>query len=284
MIRIGPAGWSYRDWEGIVYPRQKRFDQLRYLSGFFPTIEVNSTFYGPPRARITQSWIERTDHVPDFRFTLKLGRNFTHQRGPLDEVEIQQWKEGAAPLGEAGKLGALLVQFPWSFKNRHESRDYLARLVEPFSEFPLVVEFRHGSWGRPEVLELLRDLGTAICNVDQPLIGNSLPAQSHVTSPIGYFRCHGRNHQDWFREGAGRDDRYNYLYNTEELDRQLDLVAGMREQAEDVYIIYNNHFQGQAVVNALQLRHRLEGRIPKIPELLASAYPEMNEMAKSTDP
>ena len=162
MIRIGPAGWSCRDWEGIVYPRQKRFDQLRYLSGFFPTIEVNSTFYGPPRARITQSWIERTDHVPDFRFTLKLGRNFTHQRGPLDEVEIQQWKEGAAPLGEAGKLGALLVQ--------------------------------------------------------------------------------------------------------------------------DVYIIYNNHFQGQAVVNALQLRHRLEGRIPKIPELLASAYPEMNELAKSTDP
>ena len=111
MIRIGPAGWSCRDWEGIVYPRQKRFDQLRYLSGFFPTIEVNSTFYGPPRARITQSWIERTDHVPDFRFTLKLGRNFTHQRGPLDEVEIQQWKEGAAPLGEAGKLGALLVQW-----------------------------------------------------------------------------------------------------------------------------------------------------------------------------
>ena len=278
MIRIGPAGWSYRDWEGVVYPKQTQLDQLRYLPEFFTTIEVNSTFYGPPRARTTQSWVERTDHAPDFRFTLKLGRNFTHQRGPFDPDEIQQWKEGAAPLGEAGKLGALLIQFPWSFKNRHESRDYLARLVEHFSEFPLVVEFRHGSWGRPEILEFLRDLGTAVCNVDQPLIGDSLSPQCHVTSPVGYFRCHGRNYHDWFREEAGRDDRYNYLYDKEELDQQYDLVEGMREQAEEVYVIYNNHYQGQAVVNALQLRQRIEGKIPGIPEPLARTYPEMSEL------
>jgi uncharacterized protein YecE (DUF72 family) len=114
--------------------------------------------------------------------------------------------------------------------------------------------------------------------VDQPLIGDSLSPQCHVNSPVGYFRCHGRNYQDWFREEAGRDDCYNYLYDRQELDQQVELVEGMREQAEEVYVIYNNHYQGQAVVNALQLRHRIEGKIPSIPEPLAKAYPEMSEL------
>ncbi|MDA2934049.1 DUF72 domain-containing protein [Acidobacteria bacterium AH-259-D05] len=283
MIRIGPAGWSYRDWEGIVYPRQTRFDQLRYLSQFFTTIEVNSTFYGAPRAKTTESWIQHTDHSADFRFTLKLGQNFTHQRERLDSGEVRQWKEGAAPLVVAGKLGAVLVQFPWSFKNNQESRRYLVELVGRFSELPLVVEFRHGSWGQPAVLEFLSDLRVAICSIDQPLIGNSLPAHCHVTSPIGYFRCHGRNYRDWFREDAGRDNRYNYLYSEEELDQQSDLVRGIREQAEEVYVIYNNHYRGQAVLNALQLRQRIEGSITGIPEPLLNTYPQATQLlAKAT--
>jgi uncharacterized protein YecE (DUF72 family) len=280
MIRIGPAGWSYRDWEGVVYPKQPRLDQLQYLSQFFTTIEINSTFYRPPTPKTGASWVRRTEHSPDFRFTVKLGRSFTHQREEMDPAEVRQWKEGVSPLLEAGKVGAVLVQFPWSFKNEHPSREYLVRLVEQFSEMPLVIEFRHASWGQPEVLDLLRDLGVGICGIDQPLISHSLPPHPDVTSDVGYFRLHGRNYDNWFRREAGRDERYNYLYNTEELDQQIDLVSTLKEKVEEVYVIYNNHFQGQAVVNALQLRHRLEGGLQQIPDPLLQTYPQVGRLLR----
>ncbi len=278
MIRIGPAGWSYRDWEGIVYPKQRGLDQLQYLSELFTTIEINSTFYRPPSRKTGESWARRTDHCPDFRFTVKLGRSLTHQREEMDPAEIKQWKEGVGPLLEAGKLGAVLVQFPWSFKNRHPSREYLVRLVEKFPEMPLVIEFRHGSWDEPEVLDFLRGLGVGICGIDQPLIGHSLPPRPDVTSRVGYFRCHGRNYGNWFREKPGRDERYNYLYSAEELNQQIQLVSTIQEKAQEVYVIYNNHFQGQAVVNALQLRHRLEGGVQQIPDPLLQAYPQVGQL------
>ena len=275
MIRIGPAGWSYRDWEGVIYPKQARLDQLRYLVQFFDTIEINTTFYRPPTAKVAQSWVRRTEHNPNFRFTLKLGRNFTHEREDIDSGEVKEWKEGVTPLNEGGKVGAVLVQFPWSFKNNQESRQYLVKVLETFLEFPLVVEFRHGSWDQQAVLDFLRQLGVGICNIDQPLIGKSVKPGSHVTSSIGYFRCHGRNYRDWFRKEAGRDDRYNYLYSQEELDEQAELVSDMEEKVQDVYVIYNNHFRGQAVVNALQLRRRVEGKAQEVPEAVLNSYPEL---------
>ncbi len=151
-------------------------------------------------------------------------------------------------------------------------------MVEKFPEMPLVVEFRHGSWDQPEVLDFLRQLGVGICGIDQPLISHSLPPHSDITSDVGYFRLHGRNYDNWFRREAGRDERYNYLYSTEELNQQIDLVSTIQEKVEEVYVIYNNHFQGQAVVNALQLRYRLEGRVEQIPDPLLQAYPQVGRL------
>ena len=272
MIRIGTAGWSYKDWNGIVYPEKSKVDSLRYLSEFFDTLEVNNTFYRPPTAKTAESWLSRTEHNQRFRFTVKLWRNFTHQEATFVPAEVEDWKEGVRPLKEAGRLGAVLVQYPWSFKNSIDSRRRLAGLLDTFSEFPLVVEFRHRSWNEPAVLDLLRQQEVGICNIDQPIIGNSIRPQSHVTCPVGYLRCHGHNYQDWFREGAGRDARYNYLYNEEELDQQQDLIRAIEEKASEVYAIYNNHYRGQAAVNALQLRHRIEGNLTRIPEPLAQSY------------
>ena len=276
MLRIGTAGWSYRDWEGIVYPRKPKVDPLSYLSQFFDTIEINSTFYGPPTSRTAESWVRRIEHNHRFRFTVKLWQNFTHQREGIESAQVLQWKAGVFPILESESLGAVLIQYPWSFKNTDDSRRQLAGLLDSFSNFPLVVEFRHRSWNEPAVYDFLHQRDVGICNIDQPVIGNSIPPQSHLTSQVGYLRCHGRNYRDWFREGAGRDARYNYLYNEEELDQQKDLIRAIEEKASDVYAVYNNHYRGQAAVNALQLRDRLEGKSTRVPELLANHYKEVS--------
>lgn len=277
MIRVGPAGWSYKDWEGIVYPRKAKIDQLKYLSGFFDTIEINNTFYRPPSFRSAEDWLRRVEENRNFRFTVKLWQNFTHERGQLVPAEIKEWKEGVLPLREAQRLGAILVQFPLSFKNTDEARRHLTSVLEAFSEFPLVVEFRHRSWKEPALLKFLRQLKIGICNIDQPLIGKGIKPDTQVTSRLGYFRCHGRNYREWFRKEAGRDARYDYLYKTEELDEQTELVKAIDEQAEETYAIYNNHYRGQAAVNALQLRRRIEGKPPPVPGCLIEAYPELRD-------
>ncbi len=201
MIRVGPAGWSYKDWEGVVYPRKPRFDPLAYLAEFFDAIEINSTFYRPARASSAWSWLSRVAHNAQFRFSVKLGQSFTYNRGNIDGSEIARWKEGIYPLQEEGRLGAVLAQFPWSFKNDSTARDYLASLLAVFSEFPLVVEVRHSSWRDPGFEGLLRHFGVGICNIDQPVIGRSLPLKAETSSSLGYFRYHGRNYKDWLRKG-----------------------------------------------------------------------------------
>ena len=162
MIRIGPAGWSYKDWNGVVYPqpRPRGFDPLRYLSQYFSTIEINSSFYGAPKAETAKKWVLSVEHRDDFRFTAKLFQSFTHNRqpAPLDEKEF---KEGLAPIVDAGRLGALLLQFPWSFKNEKESRDYLVHLQRRFREYPLVLEVRHSSWMEEEILDVSASSGWA---------------------------------------------------------------------------------------------------------------------------
>src|SRR5688572_24955231 len=148
MIRIGPAGWSYKDWEGIVYPQKpgKNFDPLEYLANFFNTIEINSSFYRPPAPLTTKAWVKRVEHNPKFSFTAKLHRLFTHERGKATAKDEKEFKDGMAPFLKAGKLGALLLQFPWSFKNTVDDRLYLAKLLERFRKYPLVLEVRHASW------------------------------------------------------------------------------------------------------------------------------------------
>ncbi len=273
MIRIGPAGWSYKDWEGVVYPKGRKTDQLAYLTQFFTTIEINNSFYRPIAPKVAEGWVRRAGANPDFRFTAKLLQDFTHNRDKLTKPAVQEWLDGVRPILDAGRLGVALIQFPWSFKNEQDERDYLVRLVEAFSGLPLVVEFRHASWDQDAVRDFLRGMKVGICNIDQPIFGRSIRPRSYATSKIGYFRCHGRNYKDWFREEAGRDARYNYLYSEEEVEQQSGFVIDLEQQTEDVYAVYNNHFRGQAVVNALQLKKKLHGTV-EVPEVLATAYPD----------
>jgi len=280
-IRIGPAGWSYKDWEGVVYPRKPgaKFDPLEYLARFFNTIEINSSFYRPFTVSTAKSWIERVAAARDFMFTAKLHRVFTHERGKATAEDERLVREGMDELRAAGKLGALLLQFPWSFKNTDEERPYLRKLLGQFKDYPLVLEIRHTSWNNPQIYEWLEELGVGICNVDQPLFQKSIKPAALTTAQIGYVRLHGRNYQDWFREKAPRDDRYNYLYSTDELEPWITRIKEIAAKTKESYVITNNHFRGQAVVNALEIKATLQEELVAAPAPLFEKYPQLEESA-----
>lgn len=283
MTRVGVAGWSYPDWEGIVYPKTPRVDGLAYLTRYFDTIEVNSPFYRIPTAKTTSSWARRASANPNFRFTLKLFQGFTHDRNASVEDE-RAFKDALVPLVDAGVMGGLLLQFPWSFKNEPKSRSYLSELFDRFDGYPLILEVRHASWNDRELYELLERRAVGFCNIDQPLIGRSIAPTDKATGPVGYVRLHGRNYQDWFREGAGRDARYDYLYSDAELDPWMEKISEVSENASETYVITNNHFRGQAVVNALQIRSRIERRAVRAPMSLVEHYPVLAAITESEGP
>ena len=280
-IRIGPAGWSYKDWEGVVYPAKpgSKFDPLNYLAQFFDTIEINSSFYRPPTPATAKSWAKRVEGNPGFTFTTKLHRIFTHERGKATAEDEKAVREAMNPLAESGRLGAILIQFPWSFKNTDEERAYLSRLIAQFQEYPLVVEVRHTSWNTPGVYEELEERGVGICNIDQPVFAKSIKPAALTTSGIGYVRLHGRNYENWFRDKAPRDDRYNYLYSLDELDPWITRIKEVSRQTKESYVITNNHFLGKAVVNALEIKSILNGEKVPAPEALFQKYPALEETA-----
>jgi uncharacterized protein YecE (DUF72 family) len=280
-IRIGPAGWSYKDWEGVVYPQKpgKKFDPLSYLARFFDTIEINSSFYRPPAASSAKAWATRVADNPDFRFTAKLHRVFTHERGKATNDDEKTFRQGIDPLVRAGKFGALLLQFPWSFKNIDEERAYLIDLISRFKDYPLIIEVRHASWNNPAIYEALEKLDVGICNIDQPIFKKSIRPSALTTSTLGYIRLHGRNYKNWFREEAVRDERYNYLYSTDELEPWIVRVKEVAKQVKETYVITNNHFLGKAVVNALEIKSTIEERRVPCPLPLFEKYPQLADSA-----
>jgi uncharacterized protein YecE (DUF72 family) len=277
-VRVGPAGWSYDDWKGIVYPAGMGRDRhrLEVLCEWFDTVEVNSSFYHPPSARYCAVWVDKISANPRFKFTAKLWEGFTHKRDvwPGDDG-VARFCDGIAPLHEAGKLGAVLVQFPWSFRRTDDARRWLGRVLDAFAAYPLAVEVRHASWDRPEVYAGLTEREVAFCAIDQPLFRDSLEPGDVVTSRVAYVRLHGRNRANWFRKDVGRDARYDYLYNEDELKPWLQKLESIRNRAQEVYAITNNHFRGQAVVNAFELQAGLGKPVPSLPKLLVDEYPRL---------
>jgi len=282
-IRVGTAGWSYEDWEGIVYPSPvpRRFDRLAYMSQYFDVLEINNTFYRPPLPRNCESWVRRTSHKKRFMFTLKLHRKFTHEREGITSEDEVIFKRGIEPIYDAERLGCILVQFPWSFKYLPSSRRYLAELVEKFRDYPLVIEVRNAGWDNSELYSFLAEKEVGFCNIDQPRMRRQLRPTEWATSGVGYVRLHGQNIENWFKEDAGRDQRYNYLYSVDELDPWVKRIRAVADQTENTYVITNNHYRGQAAVNALQLQFLLKGEKVMAPDSLQAIYPELKKVSKA---
>ncbi len=275
MIRFGVAGWDYEDWWGRVYPAPKPrgFDPLGFLARYFDSIEINSTFYRPASARSAASWAKRVAHHEDFKFTAKLWQRFTHERDTAwSHNDVALAREGLEPLAAAGKLGCVLVQFPWSFKRTPESREWLDDVLGAFAEFPLAVEVRHGSWNVPEFYASLAERGVGVVNIDQPVFKHSIKPGAQVTADVGYVRLHGRNYESWFRDDAEPHERYDYLYGADELRPWLDRIHEVAERARETYVITNNHYEGQGAANAAMLRRLYGADNVEVPPELEETY------------
>jgi uncharacterized protein YecE (DUF72 family) len=263
VIRFGPAGWDYPDWRGPVYPRPapRGFDPLGYLAQWFDTIEINSTFYRPQRAEVALGWCRRVAARPAFRFTVKLWRRLTHERDAYGSDEVELARAPLEAIAAEGRLGAVLVQFPWSFRRDAAAREWLRDLFRALRGLPLVLEVRHESWNVPETYVELAERGVGFVNLDQPQFRRSLRPSAVVTAHVGYVRVHGRNYHDWFRAGAGRDARYDYLYSAEELAPWAERTKAIASEPEvdDVYVVTNNHFEGKSVANAAMLNALVTG-------------------------
>jgi uncharacterized protein YecE (DUF72 family) len=283
-LHIGPAGWSYPDWFGYVYParRPRGFHEATYLAEFFDTIEINTSFYQPLRPDHAAQWVDRVLANQRFLFTAKLWQRFTHDSIPgATAADERAVRAGFDVLRAAGKLGAILLQFPFSFHRTKETVSYLVALLRRFADYPLVVEVRHASWESPETQSLLSEHHAGFCNIDQPIIGRSLVAAALATSPVGYIRLHGRRYDTWFSDDRTipAHERYNYLYTPEELAPWILRVRKVAEHSRDTFVVTNNHFQGKSVVNALQLISILKGTKVKVPEPLRQHYPELEDIA-----
>jgi uncharacterized protein YecE (DUF72 family) len=282
MIRVGVAGWQYKDWVGIVYPakRPKGFDPLAYLSRYFDTVEINTSYYGPPRASAAKKWLESVSGNKDFRFTAKLYHCFTHERTVTEEDESLV-KEGFEPLLESGRLGAVLMQFPWSFRHTPENREYVARLRHRFAEYPMVFEVRHASWNEVGVLDWLEQIDLGLCNIDQPVFKRSIKPGAEATSSVGYVRLHGRNYSNWFSQKADVRERYDYLYSVDELAPWVDRVKMVAGKTKDTYAISNNHNLGKAAANSIEIASLLRGEPVAAPKQLIEHYPELGDFVRA---
>jgi uncharacterized protein YecE (DUF72 family) len=281
-LRIGPAGWSYSDWAGYVYPtrRPKGFHEAAYLAEFFDTIEINTSFYQPLRPDHAELWLRRVAANPTFVFTAKLWQKFTHDPSAT-KADERAVRAGFDVLQKAEKLGAVLLQFPFSFHRTGETLAYLTAALKRFADYPLVIELRHSSWQIPETFDLLREHQAGFCNIDQPIIGHSLEPSAIATSSVGYVRLHGRRYDTWFSDDPATPshERYNYLYTAEELKPWVNRIRSVTEHTLGTFVITNNHFQGKAVVNALELLSILKATKVKVPEPLREHFPQLEEIA-----
>lgn len=277
-IFIGPAGWIYKDWEGRVYPapQDKGFDPLVYMAHYFNVVEINSSFYRPPTANSARKWVDKVSDRPDFLFTYKLWQGYTHNRDHFPDSQAEKVvKASLDVLQQQGRLGALLIQFPWSFKNSAENLHWLERVLATFSDYQPVVEVRHSSWNKADFFDFLAAAGAAFANIDQPVIGQSIGLTAIASRQLSYLRLHGRNRKNWFAP-----NRYDYYYPAEELASIRAAVEKMISESPRSFIIFNNHFRGQGIANALQMMYLLSDSKVKVPAPLLEVFPQLRAIAQ----
>lgn len=248
-VLVGTSGYSYQDWKGPFYPTSlPDRDMLTFYARHFPAVEINFTFYRVPTARTMAAIVRK---APRLSYAVKITRDITHE-GKLTRELAQSFREGIAPMVDAGVLGCLLVQFPWRVVFNESVRDLLKRLAECFADLRLVAEGRNEAWARDGVYEELRALGVGFCNVDEPRLKGLMPPTAVATSDVGYFRFHGRNAKSWWRHDDAAE-RYDYLYSREELAEWSDRITAVARQTKRTYVFMNNHPLGKAVTNAAMM-------------------------------
>ena len=254
-LLIGTSGFSYKDWVGPVYPEGlPKSLWLSFYADEFPTCELNFSFYRIPDPGTLERMAAK---VPEgFMFTVKAFQGITHERKePI--AQTKQFTSALGPLIDAGKFSCVLLQFPHSFHATDENRGYLARVREGLGDLPAVVEFRSREWVDERTFAELRDLRLGFCCVDQPQFQSLVPPVAVATGPVAYVRFHGRNYQKWWQHEEAWE-RYDYTYRDDELGEWVPKIRELDAEAPLTLVYMNNHWQGQAVGTARQLKLLLE--------------------------
>ncbi len=273
-LYIGTSGWSYPKgegaWTGYFYPGGK-INELEYYSQFFNTVEINSSFYSPPSPGYVYNWVRR---VPgDFLFTVKLWQKFTHPKmykeatgedAVISQQDVDLFNGSIEPLIKYDKLGALLAQFPPSFKNDTYGKQILSGVIRKFGQYRLAVELRHKSWSDdPCIARLLGDNNVAWVKIDEPKFKSSVAEEVPVTSDMAYFRFHGRNAEMWWKGDS--ETRYKYLYSPDEIKELTDKIKAAAEKTRLLFAFFNNHWQGYAPRNAVDMMKSLQLPFKELP-------------------
>jgi len=295
LVRIGTAGYSYpgpppKGWHGAFYPqaKDKRIDELEYYSQIFNTVEINSSFYGPPSERTTNGWVRKT--LDDFLFTVKLWQKFTHpakirqgkstgQWEAITQADVDLFKAGIHPLAESGKLGVLVLQYPTGLHCSPENIEKLSTTLRAFSEYPRAVELRHKTWSDKlnETRAFLEEHGASWVLIDEPKFSTSIRQDFEVVGDTLYFRAHGRNAQAWWKHEEPWQ-RYDYLYSREEIRHMADKLktATSKPGVQKVFALFNNHARANAAINAIMLAQELNVPLRSMPsEAIVAQFPAL---------
>lgn len=281
---VGLGGWEHESFDHCLYGVNTEYSsvKLRYYARFFDTVEVRQTFWDDSLGlNDALQWMDAVAENKRFRFQVKLHKSFTHTRDFKPELATRV-REMLLELLKNERLGALLVQLPYSFTNTGANRYYLEKLGELFSGFPVYVEFRNESWNDVHLLRnFLRDTQLQVVNADFPRIKQLMPFVAEVTGSTAYVRLHGRNGKGWLLNGM--DTRYDYLYNTKELREIVRRLAALEQkclaggtQGKRIVVIFNNTTNGKAIANALQLISMLhEQKAILVPHATSLAFPDL---------
>jgi uncharacterized protein YecE (DUF72 family) len=256
QIAIGTCGYSYNEWVGPFYPpKTKQEDFLGFYAGQFSTVELNFSYYAMPKAEQLRRMAEN-EGAQNLTYAIKAPQALTHKVDPhkwRDEAKI--YLTAIEPLREAGKLEAVLFQFPFSFHYEDENRRHLANILTEFNGIPSAVEFRNNDWTSNRVIEELRKRKVAYVSTDMPDLKGLPHVLDVLTSPFAYFRLHGRNEDKWW--GSDSRSRYDYLYNEKELEGVIQRIKRIVIKADKILVYFNNHARGQAIKNAMSLKELL---------------------------
>jgi uncharacterized protein YecE (DUF72 family) len=290
-LYIGTAGWSYKDWVPSFYPKTQtgKFNWLQFYAAYFNLVEVNASYYTYLNPSIVSSWLYKVSDNSDFNFTIKLHQDFTHKMN-YSQQNIKDTITNLGILHKEGRLGGLLLQFPYSFAFSDANLDYIRTLINIFNSFECFVEVRHKSWNNEKVMDYFRSEQIVFCTIDQPQIGRSISFNPVVTGTSAYIRFHGRNYGSWFKSlnvnstvkqtYAEQSARYDYLYSPGELIEISRRIKEIYDKVNNIYIIMNNHPFGNAPANAFELLSMLAGnKKVSIPQNCLEAFPRLKEIA-----
>jgi uncharacterized protein YecE (DUF72 family) len=301
-LLIGTSGYSYpgpppKGWFGAFYPevKSKGFDELKYFAQIFNTVEINFTFYRPPSQAVTRSWTGKTP--VNFSFAIKMWQKFTHpmkigrkaseeQWQPATADDIDEFRSGIEPLAEAGKLGALLFQYPTGFHCTPENMEKVATTLQVFYDYPKVVELRHNSWNEssPEIRALLEENRASGVLIDEPKFASSIRQDFAALGEIFYFRAHGRNARTWWRPKESWE-RYDYFYSREEIKKIAARIKAATSAAgiKKGFAFFNNHARANAPANAIMLSQELGLRLKAMPtEAMLEKFPQLVNVEPSS--